>query len=71
MTLRALEDYDRAISLDPNNVDAFYNRGLLRIKLNDQQEALADFENVIALTNDKELKEYASEWITELKNLSS
>jgi tetratricopeptide (TPR) repeat protein len=46
----ALADYDRAIALNPNYANAYYNRGLLKVlKLNDPQGALADFDQVITL----------------------
>jgi V8-like Glu-specific endopeptidase/Flp pilus assembly protein TadD len=45
-----LADFDRAISLHPNDEVAYNNRGLLKDeKLNDPQGALADFNHAISL----------------------
>ena len=35
----AIEDYTRAIQLDPNLAEAYYNRGLARLALKQQNEA--------------------------------
>jgi tetratricopeptide (TPR) repeat protein/V8-like Glu-specific endopeptidase len=46
----ALADYNRAIALNSNLAEAYYNRGLLKHeKLNDPQGALADYDRTIAL----------------------
>ena len=38
----AIEDYTRAIQLDPNLAEAYYNRGLARLALKQQAEAIRD-----------------------------
>ena len=39
----ALKDYDTAIRLEPNNADAYYNRGNVRKAKGDLQGAWQDF----------------------------
>jgi tetratricopeptide (TPR) repeat protein len=46
---RALEDYTRAIRLDPNLVEATYRRGLLYAKTGDFDKALVDQSQVLEL----------------------
>jgi len=46
---RAIADYDQAISLNPNDASAYYNRGLARYKLEDYQGAIADYNQAISL----------------------
>ncbi|MGB7058047.1 MAG: tetratricopeptide repeat protein, partial [Geitlerinemataceae cyanobacterium] len=43
----ALADYDRAILLDPNYVDAYNNRGILRSQLGNFQGAIEDYTQAI------------------------
>ena len=46
----AIADYDMAIQLDPDDPQAYFNRGLVRIELGGQHEdALADFDKAIDL----------------------
>ena len=45
----AMDDYDMAIDLDPNNFLAHYNRGLLRVQLGDDNRAITDFDFVIKM----------------------
>jgi tetratricopeptide (TPR) repeat protein len=46
----ALADYNRAIKINPQSANAYYNRGLLKAtKLQDQQGALADYDRAIKL----------------------
>ncbi len=45
-----LAEFDREIQLNPNDADAYYNRGNLKYtKLKDPQGALADFDRAIQL----------------------
>lgn len=54
-----LEDYDMALTLDPNSFFAHYNRGLLRAQVGDNNRAITDFnfilktepDNLVALVN--------------------
>jgi tetratricopeptide (TPR) repeat protein len=45
----AIEDYDGAIALDPNDSEADRNRGVARGKLSEYCEALEDFDRALAL----------------------
>ena len=49
---KALESYDRAISLKPDYADAYFNRGITLHKLNRLNEALASFNRAIELKLD-------------------
>jgi tetratricopeptide (TPR) repeat protein len=44
----AIEDYDRALALDPNDSEAYRNRGVARGKLSEYGEAIEDFERALA-----------------------
>ena len=39
---KAIEDYDRALELDPKMAEAYYNRGLSKLKLKKNKEAIVD-----------------------------
>lgn len=39
---QALADYSRAIELDPNLAEAYYNRGLVRLAQKQQELAISD-----------------------------
>jgi tetratricopeptide (TPR) repeat protein len=43
----ALKDYDRAIKIDPNNIEAYMKRGCLYLQLGEYFKAIADFEQVL------------------------
>jgi tetratricopeptide (TPR) repeat protein len=46
----ALNDYNRAIQINPRNANAYYNRGLLKAtKFQDAQGALADYDRAIKI----------------------
>ena len=45
----AIVYYNKAIELDPNNSAAYYNRGSLKINLNEYEEAIKDFNKAIEL----------------------
>ena len=46
---RSIEDYDRAIELDPNVAAAYYNRGHSYSDLGQYQRAIEDFDKAIEL----------------------
>jgi len=46
---RALQDYDRAIELDPNYAKAYHNRGIAYDELGEYQRALQDYGCAIEL----------------------
>jgi tetratricopeptide (TPR) repeat protein len=48
----AIEDLSRAIALDPDNAEAFYQRGLAYALLGEADKALADYEQTRALDPD-------------------
>lgn len=43
----ALDDYNKALEIDPNNNDAYVKRGCLRLQLGEYLNAIADFEQVL------------------------
>ncbi len=47
--LEAIEDYNKAIALEPDNALAYYNRGLAFYHLRNHTAALADFNKTIEL----------------------
>ncbi|MEG3972805.1 tetratricopeptide repeat protein [Microcoleus sp. T2B6] len=49
---RALSDYTEAIKLDPDLVEAYNRRGVIRSELGDTQGALEDYEKAIKLKPD-------------------
>ena len=49
MTTKSLADYDRAIQLNPNNANAYVNRGVAKYALGRKKEALADYNRAIKL----------------------
>ena len=48
----AIEDYNKAIELKPDYVDAYYNRGIAKANLGKFQEAIEDCNKVIELMPD-------------------
>ncbi|WP_310488635.1 tetratricopeptide repeat protein, partial [Chamaesiphon sp. VAR_69_metabat_338] len=48
-SLEALAKYDRAIEINPQDADAYINRGLLKYEKNDTQGALADYNRAIKI----------------------
>ncbi len=49
---KAIADYDRAIALDPNDANAYHNRGLAYRNINEYHKAIADYDRAIALDPD-------------------
>jgi tetratricopeptide (TPR) repeat protein len=45
----AVLDFDRAITIDPQDSFAYYNRGVAKFELGDKQGAILDFDRVIAI----------------------
>ncbi|MGB5218065.1 MAG: tetratricopeptide repeat protein, partial [Smithella sp.] len=52
MYQQALSDFNKSISLMPNNINGYYNRGLVYDKIKKYQLAIGDFNKVISLKND-------------------
>jgi Flp pilus assembly protein TadD len=42
--IEAMQDYNQALLLNPNDAKAYGNRGLARLQLGDQRGALEDFQ---------------------------
>ena len=57
---RGIEDFSHAISLDPNNTVAYYNRGNTFLARKDFDFALDDFSKVIYMSSDDELNKVMS-----------
>ena len=47
--MEAIADYDMAIHLDPDDSQAYFNRGLVRMELTGHEAALLDFDKAIEL----------------------
>lgn len=54
----ALNDMDSAIELNPDFASSYDNRGVLRLKKHEYEEAAKDFERALLLTNKKSLIYY-------------
>jgi tetratricopeptide (TPR) repeat protein len=66
----AIADYDQVIKLQPDDADAYFNRGLARYDLEDKQAAIADFRKASELyqkQGDMSSFEKALEQIQELQ----
>ena len=46
---RAIENYNKAIELDPNDADAYNNRGLAYYYLEEYERAIEDYNKAIEL----------------------
>ena len=54
----ALEDFNQALQIDPNNADAYGNRCVARHKLGDKQGAIEDCQKASALYQLQENTKY-------------
>ncbi len=50
---KAIKDYNLVIAKEPNNGNAYYNRGIAKYKLNSKQEACLDWLNALQNSNEK------------------
>ncbi len=50
----AVAEFDRAISLNPNHLNAYIQRGFAYAELEEAERAVADMEKAIALTRDRD-----------------
>jgi tetratricopeptide (TPR) repeat protein len=57
----AMSDYDKAIALDAQNMQAYLNRGLLKVQMNNSAAACADF-NVAAKAGLKDAIDAAAKY---------
>lgn len=51
----ALAYYNQALRIDPNNVDAYFRRGIAFFEIKDYQAAIKDFNQVVRLSPDNDL----------------
>jgi tetratricopeptide (TPR) repeat protein len=65
---RAIEDYDQAIRLNPNNSDSFYRRGLTYFEKNDYDRAIQDLDQTLKLNPDSVAALQKRGWAYENKN---
>jgi serine/threonine-protein kinase len=54
----AIEDFNVAIQIDPQDADPYYNRGISRSDLGDKQGAIEDFNQAIARNTNHALVYY-------------
>ncbi len=66
---QAIEDYDRAISLDPELALAYYNRGSNKYKLGDKQAAITDTSKAAELFRKQGQMEYYQKAMDFLKKV--
>jgi len=59
----AIEDYSKAIELNPNYAEAYANRGCAKEELGDKEGAIADWQKAADLGDEEAVK-----WIQELKS---
>jgi regulator of sirC expression with transglutaminase-like and TPR domain len=57
----ALADYQQAIALKPDLVEAYLNRGLVYSQMGEEEKAIADFQKVLELTDDPTWRRIAEE----------
>lgn len=55
---KALEEFNNAITLDPNFLSAYYNRAIIQANLKQNKEALEDINYVIANAHDYAMAYY-------------
>ena len=51
---KALKDFEKVLKLNPNNVDAHYNRGVVLYDLRRKEEALESYDKSLELNPDDE-----------------
>jgi tetratricopeptide (TPR) repeat protein len=61
----AIEDLSRAIDLEPNNAEAYYQRGLAYTLMGETDKALSDYEQTCALSTTKPPGNGTNCWKTE------
>jgi tetratricopeptide (TPR) repeat protein len=53
-----MDDYDLALYVDPDNFYGYYNRGLLRMQLGDDNRAIEDFDKVLDIDPDNAMARF-------------
>lgn len=66
--LSALEDYSKALVINPNNLDALYNRGVCRLAVNFLDSAKVDFDRTLQLNKTHALAFYNRATILVIQN---
>jgi tetratricopeptide (TPR) repeat protein len=64
---QAITHFDQTIALDPNHAEAFYFRGLCYVDKRRTEKASADFQKVLELSNDPDLRQEAEDELQTLK----
>jgi tetratricopeptide (TPR) repeat protein len=55
---KKIANYDRAISINPKNVNAYINRGVAKHELGNKQAAIADFDRAISIAPKNAMASY-------------
>lgn len=63
----AIDEYKKALELNRDYANAFYNLGLAYLKIKDNDSALAAFREVLRLVPDSEIGQLSKEYIDALK----
>jgi len=62
-----MDDFNKALELDPNLAQAYYNRGRAYQALGDREKAIADFQKVLEISQDADLRQRAQQHLDELR----
>ena len=65
--IRAIEDFTKAIEINPSYWEAFFRRGMAKANINDNKGAIEDFTIIITYNSDKQSIRQATGWIRTLK----
>ena len=63
---RAIADYDEALKLNPQYVDAFIYRGLAYEQISDKVKAIESYRQALAVAQNPQVKEFAQQKLKEL-----
>jgi len=63
----AIVELSKAIELDPEYADAYYNRGLAYNRSGEVAKAISDYEKCIELSDDPEVAKLVQELLDKLK----
>ena len=62
-----MDDLNKAVQLFPDQPKAFYNRGIIYAYLGNKSKARADFQTVLTLNPDDQLKTDTQSWINKVQ----
>ena len=65
----ALKDINRALQINPKAADTYYNRGLLYIKLKNNQLALKDFQQAASIYKQQQQTKDYQDALDQIKEL--